>query len=307
MLRICLPATAIKQLNYPRYVPSQKATSCWLTPCVIIHFTLELMPVSGNIVYHLCRHNRVTDGRMCFPGPAQSGLTDSAGKRNSTVTVGGSVIPRSEPHGAVHRQSIQPAGGVVVRGCCPLQDPRIKISIENNQRAPADMVLQLRRNIGLGWCPEQFIVTDTVYSRRSRIDADSGFQSGLKYLLTQGIHQTDFQRLRAGIKPGRFSIKEERLLNKPEMRQPGAPAALTFHPCLQARTSTGLLLFFCLRTFRLHRDAVSQPVNAIFTPVSIFIPPDRFRSGGWLQPELIPEPPSGVAFILRPGRFITGV
>lgn len=116
------------------------------------------------------------------------------------------LIPRSEPHGAVHRQSIQPAGGVVVRGCCLLQDPRIKISIENNQRAPADMVLQLRRNIGPGWCPEQFIVTDTVYSRRSRIDADSGFQSGLKYLLTQGIHQTDFQRLRAGIKPGRFSI-----------------------------------------------------------------------------------------------------
>lgn len=45
---------------------------------------------------------------------------------------------------------------------CLLQNPRIKISIENNQRAPADMVLQLLPNIGPGWRTDQIIVTDTV-------------------------------------------------------------------------------------------------------------------------------------------------
>jgi hypothetical protein len=39
------------------------------------------MPVSGNIVYHLCSHNRVSDGGMSLPDPAQASLTDSTGKR----------------------------------------------------------------------------------------------------------------------------------------------------------------------------------------------------------------------------------
>ncbi|EDU0272726.1 hypothetical protein CCF61_005180 [Salmonella enterica subsp. enterica serovar Glostrup] len=60
------------------------------------------MPVSGNIVYHPCRHNRVSDGGMSPPGPAQASLTDSTGKRYGTVTIGGAVITRSEPHGAVY-------------------------------------------------------------------------------------------------------------------------------------------------------------------------------------------------------------
>lgn len=90
-----------------------------------------------------------------------------------------------------------------------LQNARIKLSIENNQWAPADMVLQLLRNIGPRWRTDQIIVTDTVYCSCCRIDADSGFQAGLKYPLTAGIHQTDFQRLRAGIKSGRFSIEED--------------------------------------------------------------------------------------------------
>ncbi|MEJ4837279.1 hypothetical protein SKA88_15545, partial [Enterococcus faecium] len=43
---------------------------------------------------------------------------------------------------------------------CLLQNARIKLSIENNQRAPADMVLQLLRNIGPRWRTDQIIVTD---------------------------------------------------------------------------------------------------------------------------------------------------
>ncbi|HHD7476572.1 TPA: hypothetical protein ACOVJJ_004511 [Klebsiella oxytoca] len=39
-----------------------------------------------------------------------------------------------------------------------LQNPRIKISIENNQWALADMVLQLLRNIGPEWRTDQIIV-----------------------------------------------------------------------------------------------------------------------------------------------------
>ncbi|EBP9549408.1 hypothetical protein ATQ53_25340, partial [Salmonella enterica] len=80
------------------------------------------MPVSGNIVYHLCCHNGVSDGGMSLPDPAQASLTDSTGKRYGTVTIGGSVITRSEPHGTVHRQRVQPAGRVVMRCRCLLQN-----------------------------------------------------------------------------------------------------------------------------------------------------------------------------------------
>lgn len=70
------------------------------------------------------------------------------------------------------------------------------------------MVLQLLRNIGPGWRTDQIIVTDTVYCSCCRIDADSGFQAGLKYSLTTGIHQTDFQRLRAGISHFTYHLPE---------------------------------------------------------------------------------------------------
>lgn len=50
----------------------------------------------------------------------------------------------------------------------------------------------------------QFSFTDTVYGSSGRIDTDRGFQAGFKYCFTPGIHQTDFQRLRAGIQPGRM-------------------------------------------------------------------------------------------------------
>lgn len=107
------------------------------------------MPVSGNIVYHLCCHNGISDGGMCLPGPAQPCLTDRAGKRYGTVAIGGAVITRSEPHGAVHRQRVQPAGSVVIRCRCLLQNTRIKLSIENNQRAPASSpVVSVSRKTG---------------------------------------------------------------------------------------------------------------------------------------------------------------
>lgn len=60
------------------------------------------------------------------------------------------------------------------------QNPRIKISIKNNQRVPADMVQQLMHNSGPGRRTDQIIVTDTVYCSRCRIDTDSRFQAGLK-------------------------------------------------------------------------------------------------------------------------------
>lgn len=74
------------------------------------------------------------------------------------------------------------------------------------------MVLQLPPNIGPGWRTDQIIVTDTVYCSCCRIDVDSGFKAGLKYPLTAGIHQTDFQRLRAGIKSGSelYELEEAR-------------------------------------------------------------------------------------------------
>lgn len=93
-----------------------------------------------------------------------------------------------------------------MRGRCLLQNPCIKIRVENDQRTPANVVLQLLRNIGPGWSPDKFIVTDTVYGNCCRIDADRRFQAGFKYCFTSGVHQTDFQRLRAGIQSGRFGL-----------------------------------------------------------------------------------------------------
>lgn len=72
-----------------------------------------------------------------------------------------------------------------------LQNPRIKISVENDHRAPVDMVLQVLRNIGPGRRTDQFIVTDTVYCSRSRIDADSRFLAGLKKISSHPGHSPD--------------------------------------------------------------------------------------------------------------------
>lgn len=170
------------------------------------------MPVFSNLTDHPCRHDGVSHRRMRPPAPVQSGLAGGTGQRYRAVTVAGTVIPCRKLHGAVNGQGVQPAGRVIMRCRCLLQDPRIKISIENNQRTPAGVVLQLRRNIRSGGGVSQFIVTDTVYGSSGRIDADRRFQAGFKYCFTPGIHQTDFQRLRGVIQPGRFGIEKDRVL-----------------------------------------------------------------------------------------------
>ncbi|EFB0477764.1 hypothetical protein JZQ54_004863 [Salmonella enterica subsp. enterica serovar 4,5,12:b:-] len=95
---------------------------------------------------------------------------------------------------------------------CLLQNPRIKLSIENNQRAPADMVLQLLRNIGPGRSISQHRFADTVYGSGYRIDTDRRFQAGFVYQVATDIHQANFQRLSAGNKPCGFGIEKDGVL-----------------------------------------------------------------------------------------------
>lgn len=190
------------------------------------------MPVSGNIVYHLCCHNGVSDGGMSHPDPAQASLTDSTGKRYGSVTICTAAAAGSMPTVGFRRVSniLSPRAFTrpISSACAPASSPVVSVSRKTGPSAN-------------------------------------------------------------------------------RMCQHGEPATLTLHPGLQAQTCAGQPLFFCLRAFRPHRDAVSQPPYAVFPAVRTFVHSDRFRTRGWLHPELIPKPPFGVAFILRPGRFITGV
>lgn len=78
------------------------------------------------------------------------------------------------------RESSQLAGSLYAAAVC------FRVRVENNQRVPADMVLQLLRNIGPGRGVSQHGFTDTVYGSRCRIDTDRRFQAGFVYQVATG-------------------------------------------------------------------------------------------------------------------------
>lgn len=95
---------------------------------------------------------------------------------------------------------------------CLLQNAHIKIRVENNQRTPADMVLQLLRYIRPCRSVSQHRFADTVYGSGCRLDTDRRFQAGFVYQVATDIHQANFQRLGAGIKPCGFGIEKDGVL-----------------------------------------------------------------------------------------------
>ena len=146
------------------------------------------------------------------------------------------------------KESSQLAGSLCAAAVC-FQNARIKLSIENNQRAPADMVLQLLCKIsGHDGALTRSLVTDTVYQQLLPDRWRQWVLRRVPNILTAGIHQTDFQRLRTSIKSGRFGIEEDWV-----QLQLYVPAWRTCHAHFirgqQAQTSAGLPLFFCLWAF----------------------------------------------------------
>ena len=92
----------------------------------ITALALQLPPVFSNVADYSRRHNRVGKSRMSLTIPAQTRLAGSTAQRYRSITVGGTVIARRESHGTVH---LQPAGRIVMRSRCLLQNAHIKIHV----------------------------------------------------------------------------------------------------------------------------------------------------------------------------------